>query len=419
MTEDALLFAAALANPAEDTPRLVLADWFDEHDEPELASALRAHKDIVAYLGELVRWDVSPAQRNQVYDHERDDLRDLFPPLPAARLLTRYLELFPLPPGVQTEYRADAPRPFLANDLVPPLVFLNRWQNGRAKQVALVRELAARASDKSPLDPTAFDPPADARTFEEQSCLLQELVLRGHNVFLLPGAEAHAERMRAAAHPLAWLSRRLLAPDVELSLHVPRFTPDGGATFGAPIVGAPLPPRSPGAGAPAVIDSGIIAHASSLFAAVRGWLEASNGTAEGRLFRLDRPLDAGAVGRLWFSRLPASALNAALVTPQWSVDRVEVSGALAVLFGAAHNGGAYGRREWGAYARLHAWQSLAALAGCAPAAMPEDVALVAGGCEWFTFSGTQWFAQVAWDLGLICVRPDRRTVALLAATDTD
>lgn len=419
MTEDALLFAAALANPAEDTPRLVLADWFDEHDEPELASALRAHARIVAYLAELIRWDASPVQRNQYYDHDREELRDLFPSLPAARLLTRYMDQFPLPPGAQTEYDVNAQHPLLAHKLAPPLVFLNRWHYQRAKQIALVRELAARASDRSPLDPDAFDPPADAHAFESQSCLLCELVLRGHAPFGIPGATAHAERMRAAGHPLAWLPLRLLRPDAELSLHVPRFGPNGAVSFGAPIVGTPLPSRAVTAGAPAVIGSEEFRPESPLFAAVRGWWEESGGHAEGWQFRLDRPLDAGAVGRLWFSRLPAASLNAALVTPQWSVDRVEASGALAVLFGAAHNGGAYGRREWGAYARLRAWQSLSALCGCRPTAMPEDVAAVASGCEWFTFSGTQWFGQVAWDLGLICLRPDRRTVAILAATDTD
>ena len=125
------------------------------------------------------------------------------------------------------------------------------------------------------------------------------------------------------------------------------------------------------------------------------------------------------VGRLWFSRLPAGSLNAALVTANWSVSRLPASGALGALFGAAHGGGAYGRREWGAYARLHAWQSLGALAGCAPTASAEAVAAEALRCEWFEFGGTDWFAHIAGDLGLMCVRPDRLSVALLAASDSD
>lgn len=408
MTDDALLLAAALANPAEDTPRLVLADWFDEHDEPELAAALRAHREMVAYLSELKRWDISPARPSQRYDERNELMRDLFPPRPAARLLTRYPDLFPLPPNVPP-----------ANATGAPAVFLSDWQQARARQVTQVRERAARESDREEIEPTAFGPTDDPRTFEGQCCLLQELVLRGRNVFRVPGVDAHAERMRARGHPLAWLSRRLLTPDAELSFHVPRFTDGGGATFGAPVVGEPLSIRAVGAGVPAVVGAESFAHESPLFDAVRGWLDASNGSAEGYTFRLDKALLPDRVGRLWFSRLPAGALNAALVTPHWSVERVQASGALAVLFGAAHNGGAYGRRQWGAYGRLFAWRSLAALAGCPPHLEPEDAMRVACGCEWFTFGGTQWFAQVAWDLGLICLRPDRNSIALLAATDTD
>lgn len=411
MTDDALLFAAALANPAEDTPRLVLADWFDEHDEPELAAALRAHREVVAYLGELTRWDVSPALPSQRYDERNEMMRDLFPLRPTAQLLTRYISLFPRPPHLEYPPHTDT--------LPTPTELLNAWQRGRARQVALVREMAARASDREDIEPDTFAPTDDPRTFESQCCLLQELVLRGRNVFRVPGADAHAERMRERGHPLAWLSRRLLTPDAELSFHVPRFTPGGGAMFGAPVVGEPLPVRTVGAGAPAVVGAEPFAPESPLFDAVRGWGEVSNGSAEGYAFRLDKALIPDRVGRLWFSRLPAGALNAALVTPHWAVERVQVSGALAVLFGAAHNGGAYGRRQWGAYGRLFAWRSLAALAGCPPHLEPEDVARVADGCEWFTFSGTQWFAQVAWDLGLICLRPDRSSIALLAATDTD
>jgi uncharacterized protein (TIGR02996 family) len=35
------LLATIGSNPDEDTPRLVFADWCDEHDEPERASFIR------------------------------------------------------------------------------------------------------------------------------------------------------------------------------------------------------------------------------------------------------------------------------------------------------------------------------------------------------------------------------------------
>jgi hypothetical protein len=167
-----------------------------------------------------------------------------------------------------------------------------------------------------------------------------------------------------------------------------------------------------------VIDSEAFAPDSPVFAAVRGWTDGWDGQFEGHVFQLDRPLAADAVGKLWFSRLPADSLNAALVTATWSLNCVPTSGALGALFTAAQGGGAYTHGEWGAYGRLHAWRSLGALVGCAPTARAEEVAAEALRCEWFDFGGTEWFDRAAWDLGLMCVRPDRRTVALLAATDT-
>ena len=41
MTDGEALFAAILAEPDDDTPRLVYADWLDEHDRPERAEFIR------------------------------------------------------------------------------------------------------------------------------------------------------------------------------------------------------------------------------------------------------------------------------------------------------------------------------------------------------------------------------------------
>ena len=43
MTDEDALVAAAAAEPHLDTPRLVLADWLDDHDHPERAAAVRLH----------------------------------------------------------------------------------------------------------------------------------------------------------------------------------------------------------------------------------------------------------------------------------------------------------------------------------------------------------------------------------------
>jgi hypothetical protein len=39
--------------------------------------------------------------------------------------------------------------------------------------------------------------------------------------------------------------------------------------------------------------------------------------------------------------------------------------------------------------------------------------------SWWYYDDTPLFESVAWDLGLIALRADRRRMAVLAATDTD
>lgn len=91
-----------------------------------------------------------------------------------------------------------------------------------------------------------------------------------------------------------------------------------------------------------------------------------------------------------------------------------------VLFAAASTGGAYNSGSHGAYGRLAGWQSLAALAGVADGAGSAEVEARAAECAWFGFDArTDWFEQVAWDIGLAALAPDRRRLAVLAATDTD
>ena len=52
--EDALL-AAIIAAPDDDTPRLVYADWLDEHDRPEHAEYLRLGVEIEKLCAEKTR----------------------------------------------------------------------------------------------------------------------------------------------------------------------------------------------------------------------------------------------------------------------------------------------------------------------------------------------------------------------------
>jgi uncharacterized protein (TIGR02996 family) len=48
MSDEAALLAAILAHPDEDTPRLMYADWLDEHGQPERAEFIRIQCDATA-----------------------------------------------------------------------------------------------------------------------------------------------------------------------------------------------------------------------------------------------------------------------------------------------------------------------------------------------------------------------------------
>jgi hypothetical protein len=90
------------------------------------------------------------------------------------------------------------------------------------------------------------------------------------------------------------------------------------------------------------------------------------------------------------------------------------------LFAAASTGGAYNRGCYGAYGRLNAWRSVAALSGTADGALLDEVERQARESAWYGFrTATKWFWQVAWDIGLVTVAPGGKRLAVLAATDTD
>ncbi|MDQ3789920.1 MAG: DUF6183 family protein [Actinomycetota bacterium] len=140
-------------------------------------------------------------------------------------------------------------------------------------------------------------------------------------------------------------------------------------------------------------------------AAVTTWLTESNGRAEAAVFTLSAPLAAADVGIHTVESLELDSVAGGGL----ALRAAALSDVVPLLFGAAANGGAYDRGQGGAYGRLAAWRSVKALAGGA-----------VEGCAWWTFeAANDWFERIAWDLGVLCLRPGGRTVAVLAATDRD
>jgi uncharacterized protein (TIGR02996 family) len=412
MTDDAALFAAALAHPDADTPRLVLADWFDDHGEEELAWALRTNDDIIPFLADLIRWDRMPVAAT--IETRDGHIVNRWVSQYWAELLVRYRDQIPQPPGAPTAYDPDAGWTFIASAEQPgPGAFLMAWQAARRRQVAGLREAASRAAADWPQLSVTFPAGEDAQAVEMRAVLVHELVIRGHDLRVVDGWGAIWDDIATRSHPLFWLPPKLLPledtiPDVLPQYH--SFRP-----FPVHATHPPLPTR--GLVMVGATNSAEPTASSPAWAAVRGMRDESNGRLEAREVMLAAAFSAREEWSGWFESLPIPSVRAHGVHhPQ--VRRVLPSDVFRGLFQTAQSGGAYGGARGAAYARLHAWKSLGWLAGMGPDAACAEVARVAERCRWYSYE-SDWFYQVAWDLGMICVRPDGMTVAALAATDTE
>ncbi|MGW4376170.1 DUF6183 family protein [Streptomyces albidoflavus] len=255
---------------------------------------------------------------------------------------------------------------------------------------------------------------------ELRACLVHELVLRGVAVDEEPGIARWAVSPHWRYHPLGWLP--LTLSGMEDGADLPSYSLRGsshampyGPSEGRPDGG------TAGARVPSATEVTTPQLAAAMSSAVASWAEESNGRIEARVFDLAGPLDAGAVpaALLTLGLESLAGAEAGKKGTALSVAACPPTQAWRVLFAAASTGGAYNSGSHGAYGRLAAWQSLVALAGVADGAGAGEVEARVAECAWFRFdAGTEWFEQVAWDFGLAALSPDRRRLAVLAATDT-
>jgi hypothetical protein len=250
------------------------------------------------------------------------------------------------------------------------------------------------------------------------ACLLHELVLR-HGTIDDPAIVAFAVRLRASGHPLGALPWSRL--DAEEFVEHGRYFINGearGRSFGPydrtgdPRPAPPTPPPGP-------IRDVTGAAEPRICAAVSNWRRHSNGPWQARVFALPPsplvvPAHPGLLATLPLDAVAGATPADVVVQPATVYDVFEV------LFGAASGGGAYSGRLHGAYGRLLAWRSLAGLTGAAeddPVERVADLASASGHALFSSRSG--WYRQIAWDVGIATLRPDRRTLAVLTATDED
>lgn len=272
--------------------------------------------------------------------------------------------------------------------------------------------LCSRLAAAQPGD--VIDQLLTADHLEFAGCLLHEALFRGKIDAQSSAAIATFDRLTQSNHPLACLPPRLL--DIESGVALPAYR---GGSVGWSILSGPtrdcgtyLLDRQRLQTLAEVTTPEWVALAHTAF---NDWTENSNGQVEARSFEL--------------SVLPSSSGELLSVLPVDSLahgDEIHIASpsdgatAFRILFSASSSGGAYSHGQGAAYGRHDAWSTMRALVGSSDDECIDRVALDARSRAWITFdSPNSWFAQVAWDVGLVCVDRNSKSVNYIAATDED
>src|SRR5262245_38314959 len=354
-------FRDILTNPDDDTPRLVYADWLDDHGESDRA--------------EFIRLQCAAAQASKNSKH-RSELEDR-----AGKLLRKHQQKWAGPlirRGGMVAFERGFPTP---------------------RSCCLVASVLASARNADKLL-TIFDRHGpDLHLCELMACLTQEVVFRHAHLVREPTVRRTWSQLRAISHPLTSLPLYLL--DVEntraghqvvMSSSWDPITPSTASVFFEKL------------DSPHEVDL--------IQSAVRPWERESNGIVEVGVYRGSRPVTA--------YELCAGLLSLVGNETLWAGAHVGFTyptGVFAILQSAA-TGGAYTRKCGYPYRRLLAWQSLRGLVGTSTRETWRTVNTIIRRCAWIWFD-SDWFHRIFWDIGLVCVRPDHQTIAILAASDTD
>lgn len=145
MTDREALLAAILANPAEDTPRLVFADWLEENSQPERAEFIRVQVELARIpekpdcTSSRGKSCVNPRCRkwNRLYADKHDELR---------RRERELLETVPkwMPVGIDGTAEVVSPKRFLeiyelARGFVRGITCTWEWWVGTAERYLAVQ----------------------------------------------------------------------------------------------------------------------------------------------------------------------------------------------------------------------------------------------------------------------------------------
>lgn len=247
------------------------------------------------------------------------------------------------------------------------------------------------------------------------ACWAHELVLRGHGIDREPTVRAFRERLEEARHPLAVLPLVLQHVESEAPSYMPMFGDEALAQAvtllesGSMSLRSVPPPPSEATSVATRVTTGAEPRA---LAPVATWKN-----REAVAFDLAPPVRPTALGRWLLRALGLTSLEA---TTSLEVTRMDGPQVFGSIFAAAANGGASGIGLGGAYGRHAAWTSLAAITGASEGATTAAVADRVERTTYLSFRGEGpfWF-DVAWDIGILALRPDGASAFVLAASDTD
>ncbi|MEU9717457.1 DUF6183 family protein [Streptomyces sp. NPDC047976] len=274
------------------------------------------------------------------------------------------------------------------------------------------RELASLlAEHQRPADLAAavFRRPGSWTPYELEACLFHELLLRGVDVRDFPPPPS--------SHTLSWLPVR--RRDFEAGARFPVRSLDGGTGGSAtamPTEGRVDPPVPRTTERSALRNAVTVEEHEAILSAPHSgdW-----GDCGAWVFPLDEALAPERVPAL----LPALPMPCTDVgaTARFEVALRPLDDVWQLLFASASMGGVHAGGVGGAWGRMWAWRSMAALSGAPAGADAEEVERRARETTWFRFEADSgWFCnEVAADFGIAALSPDRRRLAVLAATDTD
>lgn len=244
--------------------------------------------------------------------------------------------------------------------------------------------------------------------------LCHELSLRGIEGLDRPSVRALEARMRKEKHPLSWLPvarTELEGPEIEQKIFFGSYHSLGMPFAAVKAVTHELADAEPlERGAAAEITGAD--EARLIPAATADWVKNSNGKALAAVFRFSSIPDSpvSALKSLELECIDAQTLKVLEIGP---------ATALASLFGAACNGGAYSHGRGVGWGRLDAWRSMAGLLGLPDDAPVGRVVDRAEQSSWFSLqSRSPWYLDLL-DLTLAVLREGSADLAILAATDTD